>query len=286
MGVLSRSLAVTRVSFGVILRDRELLLFPILSAICSVSFVVAMLYPTLIIEGAVQRQSELEPVAYLMMFATYFGLSFITTFFNVCVVSTARTRFGGGDATFGESLGVALRRLPQIFAWSVVSASVGVLLAGLERSTRSSGPLARALAAVTRAIVGTAWTIATLFVVPAMVYEGVGPFGAIGRSVDALRKTWGESLVRHYGLGWAFSLLLMLGLGGFAIAAFVLTPAGGETLFVTIAGFAGLYVVLLFLLFTLANAVFNTALYHYARTGQVPGRFDEDVLKEALVKDS
>ena len=34
-----------------------------------------------------------------------------------------------------------------------------------------------------------------------MVYNNLGPLGAIKKSVQVLRKTWGESVIRYVGIG-------------------------------------------------------------------------------------
>jgi hypothetical protein len=41
-----------------------------------------------------------RPLECILVAAAYWGLAFIATFFNVCVVYTRKTRFEGGDATF------------------------------------------------------------------------------------------------------------------------------------------------------------------------------------------
>ena len=93
-----------------------------------------------------------------------------------------------------DGLGAANSRLPQIFAWSLVSATVGVLLKLLENVHEKLGE-------IISMVLGTAWTIMTFFVVPVLVVEKVGPFEAISRSTAILRKAWGEALVSHWGIG-------------------------------------------------------------------------------------
>mgnify|MGYP001617722254 CR=1 FL=1 len=116
-------------SFSVIGKDKELLLFPILATIFSGLFLVAILFPTLITGYIEDTLNTSDVFIYLILFLVYLGLAFIGTFFNVCVVYTAKIRFKGGDATFMESIRFAFSRLHVIFLWSVLSAIVGVLLA-------------------------------------------------------------------------------------------------------------------------------------------------------------
>jgi len=80
-----------------------------------------------------------DAVAYVLLGVSYLGLSFIATFFNVCVVYTTKTRFEGGDATFFDSIKFALSKLHLIFAWSLVSATVGLLLHALDQVAQRAG---------------------------------------------------------------------------------------------------------------------------------------------------
>ncbi|MBA4057841.1 MAG: hypothetical protein C0490_24205, partial [Marivirga sp.] len=130
MNAFSRSWMITRLTFGVINKDRELLWFALLSFIFSTLFAIAMIFPSIIptlMENDFSRDS-LQLFEYVIIFLTYFGLAFIATFFNVCVVYTAKIRFEGGDATFGQSIGFAFSKIYLIFQWSLLSATVGLLL--------------------------------------------------------------------------------------------------------------------------------------------------------------
>ena len=88
-----------------------------------------------------------------------------------------------GDApTIGFGLRIAVKRLPQIFGWAVVSATVGLILKMIENANDKVG-------AIIAALLGTGWTVLTYFVVPVLAVEGVGPVKAVKQSFDTLRQT-------------------------------------------------------------------------------------------------
>ncbi len=280
--VLERSWSLTKLSARILSQDKEMLLFPLLGGIFSLLFFVAMLFPTGVWAVAVGGEGvAFDVVNYVLMAITYFGLAFVATFFNVCVVFTTRTRFEGGDATFAQSIAFALSRVPQIAAWSALSASVGLFLHALDRVGKRHGGLGQVLVSVARGMLGMAWSVVTLFVVPVMVYEGVGPFDAVRRSMETLRHTWGESLVRHVGLGVAQSVVLFAGLLVGGVAVLALANLGGTALAVGIVLLVA-WVIVVVLVFQVLNAVFNTALYVFAQRGQAPGAYDADLLSHAL----
>lgn len=284
MGVFGRSWKLTRMSFGVIRQDKEMLFFPVIAGVLSTAFAFLLLFPTIIVgllhDQGGEGSTAFGALEYALVFTVYLGLAFITTFFNVCVVFTAKTRFEGGDATFLDSIRFAFGRTHLILAWSLVSATVGVLLYMLDNVAERAGFIGKLLLGAVRGILGAMWSIVTLFVIPAMVYHDLGPFEAIRRSVQTLKSTWGESLVRHYGLGLIQFLFLLLGFG-LAVVLFMALGSLGTVGIVIALGVTVAYFLGVILVFTVANNIFNTALYAYAN-GHPPSAFDAETLKNAF----
>ncbi|MEQ9413011.1 MAG: DUF6159 family protein, partial [Cyclobacteriaceae bacterium] len=220
---------------------------------------------------------------YIIIFLTYFGLAFIATFFNVCVVYTTKIRFEGGNATFGESMRFAFTKLGLIFKWSLLSATVGLLLKILDNLASRLGKGGQIVASILIGLLGMAWSIVSIFVVPVLVYEGLGPIDAVKKSTQVIKKTWGESLIRHFGLGliqfFVFVLIIALGFG----LTYLLTNAFDTLGLVIGVGVGVLLLLLAGLIFSVANTIFNTALYVYANKSLVPTGFDEETVKGAFV---
>jgi Family of unknown function (DUF6159) len=111
-----------------------------------------------------------------------------------------------------------------------------------------------------------------------MVYEGLGPFLAIRRSGEVLKKTWGESLVRHFSFG---IIQFFVAVPGIALILFGMFRA--DTLWFLIP-VGLLWLIVTALLFSVVAVVFNTALYEYASTGRIPQGFEGPTLKAAFVQ--
>jgi len=284
MNAFQRSWSVTKLTFSVINKDRELLWFAFLSFIFSAIFSVAMIFPTIVpsLLGENFSKDSLEAYQYAILFVTYFGLAFIATFFNVCVVYTTKVRFEGGNATFGESIRFAFSRIGVIVQWSLVSASVGLLLRILHNLASRLGKIGELVANIVIGLLGMAWSILTIFVVPVLVYENVGPFDAIKKSGAVIKRTWGESLIKTVGMGLVqiliFILLILVGVGFTIILTNAFDVIGllvGICLTVSLLLLAGL-------VFSVANTVFNTALYIYANTNTVAAGYDEEMVRGAF----
>ncbi len=283
--VFSRSWEITKISFRVIRKDKELLIYPILASIFSMIFSFAILFPTIFfswVENGIPEDmaTAFGLIEYLIVFATYLGLALIATFFNVCVVYTVKTRFEGGNATLGSSFKFAFSKFHLIISWSLIVATVGLLLYILDRIAESLGNVGEIVVRLIRGIIGMAWGIVTIFVIPGLVYYGLGPKDAIKKSVDTLKKTWGESIVRHYGLGFIQFLFFLLG-AGIGTGVYFLTQSLGFTGIIITVVIAAVYFLLLILIFNVANSVYNTALFVYADTGSIPEGFNKELMSKA-----
>ncbi|WP_457558917.1 DUF6159 family protein [Candidatus Harpocratesius sp.] len=285
MNVFSRSWEFTKLSFRVIKKDKELLLYPLLSSFFSLLYSVALLVPSIIIPILKATNPDYSALIgttqYIFVFITYLGLAFISTFFNVCVVYTAKVRFEGKNAKFGESLGFAIKRIPTIFMWSLLSATVGLFFYFLDNLAQSLGKAGQIIVSILRGILGMLWSILTIFVVPAMVYYNLSPFKAIKKSTQTLKKTWGESILRYYGLGALRFLFVFLGIIIAGVLLFLFYQLG-ITIILIIVGALFVYIMIVSLVFQVAEKVFNTALFVYADKGKAPTGYKSSALREAI----
>lgn len=282
MNFFERSWSTAKTSFSVIWQDKEMLLFPVIAAILSALFSFAMLFPTIIsqlLEGAVGF--EFGPLQMAATFVTYLGLGFITTFSNVCVVYTTKTRLSGGDATFFQSIGFALSKSHRILAWSVLAATVGLILRMITDAAERSGTVGRIILSILEGILAAAWSVMTIFVVPAMVFHDLGPIDALKKSAETLKRTWGESLIGNWGLGFISFLLVVPGIVGIVGGVALL---GGEMMKMGLFVLAGsiFWLVLATLVIGVANTVYSTALFMYAESGAAPQGFSTDLLTAAF----
>lgn len=279
MGKFSRSWELVKQSFAVLRSDKQLMLFPVLSAISClfVTILIAtggmlMLLParaTALANGERFNPNQ-SPVFLVAMFTLYVANYFIIVFFNVALVGVANSRLMGGTWTFRDGIELAWARKGTILQWALVAATVGMILRTIEERLGLIGKL------VMR-IIGVAWTLACYFVVPVLAFEGLTPFEAIKRSSKLFRDTWGERVVG----GFSFSLIsLLLMLPGIGLWLVCMVVGGAVGL---VAGFALLilYIVMLSVMMSAIQGIFNAALYRYACFKQVPPAFDQSLVASA-----
>ncbi|MGQ0536333.1 MAG: DUF6159 family protein [Methanobacteriota archaeon] len=251
-----------KTSLGVIRKDKEILLLPVLSALSNIALFAALAFgvfiPTRLFEG------NESPAGYAGVALFYFVSSFIVVFFNAALVAAAKERLTGGDPTVGSALSAAWARRGPIIMWALLTATVGLLLRGLERNTRS--PLGR----IARGLFGAAWSVASYFVVPILVMEGGSPFTALRRSLETIRRSWRETVVAEIGTGLVFFVIGLL--GALVFLAIGMTSGSGPVFGASV-GLIVIWVLLVATVATAVDAVLKMALYLYATSGRLPGEF-------------
>lgn len=279
---ISNGWALTKQSWRVLMLDKELLLFPLISGFCCLlvlgSFALPLYgvgyFELVMNDGQVDQEALNNPLVYIVLFAFYFVNYFVIIFFNSALISCAIIRFQGGNPTLSDGLSAACKRLPQIAAWALVSATVGLILKIIESRSEKAGQ-------IIAGILGTVWSITTYFVIPVLVVEKAGPVDAFKRSASILRKSWGEALVSNFGIGlltFIPTFLAFLVLAGGVIAIVAEKVVLGVILVV-----GGVFSMLLIsLISTTLSSIVIAALYLFAAEGEVPEHMDRSLLKNAF----
>ena len=273
MGRWARSKQLATSSWAVLRQDKELMVLPLISGVASLMIAATFLVPifmtsqTTDIEG--NATSSFGPLQYVLFFAMYVVLAYITVFFRTALLCGADERMKGGNPTLSSALGGAGRHAGKILPWAIVSATVSVILRSLEQR---SGLLGR----IVIGFVGMAWTVVTFLVLPILVFEGLGVGDAVKRSTQLLKATWGENLIVNGGIS-LFGFLLMIP----AVLLVVLGLAtdggsngGGLPLgFIVTGSIAVVWIIAVSCWTNAMSSVFQLALYRYAVDGEAPAAF-------------
>jgi Family of unknown function (DUF6159) len=256
--------------------DSELLLVPVIATIIMV-LLFAMLIIGLLVSGFVTATPDEAWTTQGLIFiaGSYLITAFVVAIATAMVAHTVAVRARGQNATIGQSLWVALRHLPALFMWALLSATVGVVLRAISERSQWLGRIATSF-------LGAAWGVVTYFVVPAIIIDKKSTFAALSRSGTVFKQTWGETLITNISLGLIFLALHTVAILLFLAAFFVSVETGIPSVFV-IGGIV--YVVWLFAAIALQhvlNSIVVTLLYIYATADTPPENFNV-MLLEAIV---
>src|SRR3989442_6721350 len=209
------------------------------------------------------------------LYQAILGAYLVTYFLSVCfmaaIIGAAAIRLQGQRPYVLDGIAAANASFFQILLWSFLAATVGVLLRFTSIRSDAGGRF------VSR-VLGYGWPIATLFVLPTMVLEGVGPVKSFRRSRALLRERWGAHHSGVLGTGLVFLLLFMVGLVPFVWG--IVGEPGSLAWPVA----AGLYCVLPRALWSVVHGILLTTLYHYATDSEAAFGFSWQALNHPWIR--
>jgi hypothetical protein len=264
---IGRSIELFKTSWGILMADKKLLVFPLLSGILSLIVLATFILPLVI------GQFLGGLFFYAALFAFYLVSYFVVIFFNTALISCVNARLQGRDMSVGEGLSNAFSHVTPILGWALLSATVGLILQLVRERGGIFGKIASAIA-------GGAWGLVTFFVVPILVLEDKGVFDAIKESTGLIRKTWGESII---GSGSILLVFFVIGIVGFLGVLATLLLGSFMVFGIALVLFIALVIVLAVVAAAM-QGIFVTALYTYAKTGTVPSAFNRDLIQNAFVQ--
>jgi hypothetical protein len=299
MNRFERSWLLFRSSLLVIVRNKELLIFPIFimaatSVIFLFFFAPAVLWPTghsyLSLEHwqalgdkfftrsshSGPHQFAFSPIAAAYLAFLYFVSMVAATFFNVAFYNEILAALSGQPVSLSRGLRFACSRWKAILMWALFAGVVGLIIKAIEQRLDIVGRIIARL-------IGVAWSIASVFVIPIIVREEetMNPVVMLKKSAGILKNAWGEGLIGYIGIGAVNAIVMMAAAVVITGAAVISAKLNNFWLLgFTIAGWVVLLVVWSYLM-NVASLVFKGALYLYAAEGTIAEPYDQHLLDSA-----
>jgi hypothetical protein len=299
MNKFQRSWLLLKSSLSVIARNKQLLVFPFIIFVCTVAIVGFFLAPPILrptgdpytsaahwqaiyhslftdSAAAGRAHTPFTTGALVYLGFLYFLAMFIATFCNVAFYHEILGALSGQPVSIGRGLKFASARLGSILMWTLFAGLVGLVIKLIEERLSIIG-------SIIGKIVGLAWSVAAVFVIPVIVREerNANPFTVIRKSAEVLKRTWGEALIGYAGLSIA-NMFVALGslvwLGG----AIALSVATHVFFFIPVAVAA--WLVGLFIwgyVAGVASNVYRGALYLYAAEGVIAEPYNQEMFDMA-----
>jgi Family of unknown function (DUF6159) len=186
--------------------------------------------------------------------------SFAIIMGNAVLIVGAQRVLIGEKPSLREGFLVAFTRLPQLLAWIFIVSVFGALITIVQRLLERLSSLGGFIFGTTA---GIGWGVTTYFVLPLVVLDGMGPFAALRRSAEVAGKTWLRQIMGDVSLGLVY---VFFAIPGFLLCSFV----GGPTAFLL----GLMYFVPLLISYGVVSAIYQTALYRFALSDEVPRGFE------------
>lgn len=268
----SRSWTLVKASAEVLRSDKELMLFPVISTLATLLVLATFAIPAFALR---LFEHGVGVFGAVWGFLFYFCQYSVIIFFNCALVGAAMMRLEGGNPTLADGINAAKSRIGAILGYAAIAATVGLVLQSLKN--KDNNFLVRMLGSG----LGVAWTLATFLVVPVLVSENIGPIDALKKSVDLLKRTWGENAIGNVGIGAVFGLIMVAAI----VVGVVATIAAGALspkLAILVGALFIVGVLLLGVYQAALSGIYSAALYRYATDGQAPAGFQSAGLQTAF----
>ncbi|HJZ47688.1 MAG TPA: DUF6159 family protein [Roseiflexaceae bacterium] len=275
---LSNSWELVKASAAVLRSDKELVVFPIVSAVGSLIVLATFAIP-MFLAGVFDQMSVdgkgFQPLGMLIAFLFYLVQYSVIFFCNTALVGAALIRLRGGDPTVADGFRIASQRLGPILGYALISATVGMILRAI---SERAGLIGR----IVISLIGFAWTVATYLVVPVLAAEEIGPLDAVKRSAQLLKRTWGEQLVGNAGVNAVFGLMLF-GIFLVGVPLIVLAALSNSVaLMVVVIALLVLAALALGVISSTLSGIYSAAVYRYAAEGEIGGEFSAKMVQSAF----
>jgi len=262
---LSNGWAITKSSFSILKKNKQLLLFPVLSGISMILIIASIVISLLASAGwdVDNLGFNNDAAPYLYTFLFYLVNYFVIVFFNMALIHCTKLYLQGEEVSIAAGLKFSLSRIGVIFSWAMFAATVGTLLKALQEN---SGWLGKLLAGA----LGIVWGVTTFFVVPVIAYENLGPIGAFKRSSQIMKEKWGEGLASTFSLGLIQFVAILLIIIPCALIANSISPVIG----------IGLGVLLICIVMTVVSAIeaIFISLVYQNINGNVEDHFNQQLI--------
>jgi hypothetical protein len=286
-----------RRSLQVIRTEPRLLLFPLVSGVCTIALALFFFAPFVwllfseiwwnppdwmaVSEGvrAMTKEQAFDLFAKDLAggFYAYGVLIYLTSlvvavFFNVAFCHAVLRALAGRPVSLRGGLRFALGRWRSILRWSLLAGTVGLLI-------RLAGERLGWLGRLALGLVGTAWSAAAVFAIPVIIRrEDSNPFAVLRDSAATLNGTWGESVAGYVGIqGAGVIALLALSIGA-VVAAYGAAKVDFEWLVLVVGAGWLLGLIAVGVLCGMATHVYRCALYVYATEGVVPEPYTSELM--------
>lgn len=280
IGKFKASRMIVSESWNILKQDKELAWFPVFSAFASLValVVMAVLFFSIVMGSNIHAfdgtsKNEMDIFGYVIMFVYYLVMFFITNYFLAGVYTIVHGRFSGQNLSLNDGINNANKNLGKIFLWSLISATVGVVLQIIADKSKIIGKIVVSL-------LGAAWGILTYFSLPSLIIGQKSVTDSFKESASVIRRTWGETIIVNFGVGLFFGLLIFLAII-VSIGVVVLVPI--RVVFIITFILFIIFLIAITIISSTLSTIFKLALYEFAITGNVPQGFTPDLVKGAVV---
>jgi hypothetical protein len=288
---LKNGFRVANATRKLVFKDKELFLYPIISAVIGIAMAVLVIGigAAIFLTGAVAGLSggQMALIVICLLILLYFLVYMVSSYFTIAMLMAFRSYASGKKMGMAEALGRTAPYTKLIIEWSLFYTIIVTIIHIIEEAIRMLlsryGIIGNVISGVLTGGINLALAASVAFAFPIILDEKKGPIATLKSSISFIMKNFGDTfggllfaeifeiILLLVGLGLIFLGIIVYAAYSIAIPAVILAIIGIITI---IAG-----VLLRYVLF---NA-FKLIIYDYKTRGTLPKGFDKSLI-DASVK--
>jgi hypothetical protein len=244
-------------SFSLIMKDADVIKPSFYSIIAGAFFTIF----SVIILFLLQSGFGSGILLYLFAFVIFLGNYFISYFFTGMTAFLVYDYFKDGDATMSEAWAATKKNMLTIFYLAIISAVVNIILGILRGRTRRDRSVTGGLSGMIIGFIEKAWTVATYFIIPAIVIEDGDLKSAVERASSIIKNNLLPIGVGEIAVGLVTGFLSVI---GFVIAIVIGISLAAVSPLIAIL-VAAILIVIIIALSMYVTTAYHTCLFLWAR---------------------
>lgn len=261
-------------SFSLILKDADVIKPSFYSIFVGMFFTIFSVIIMLFIESNL----HLGNIFYIVAFIVFLGNYLISYFFTGMTAFLVYDYFKDGDATMSEAWEAIKKNVLTIFYLAIISSIVNIIL-GTLRGRREQG-FSGGFSQMIIGFIEKSWTVATYFMIPAIVIEDRDLKGAVQRATQIITKNLLPIGVGEIAVGFVTGILSVIGFIIAAVIGFSLLPIIGSVLAILM---AAIVVVIVIAISMYVNTAYHTCLFLWARKAESSGVSGKSIVPPAPI---
>jgi len=237
-------------SFSLIAKDADVIRPSFYSILVGAFFTIFSVIILFFLQSGLQFGMTFYILAFLVLLGNYY----ISYFFTGMTAFLVYDYFKDGDATMSEAWDATKKNALTIFYLAIISAIVNIILGVLRGKARRNRSVAGGFSGMILDFIEKAWTVATYFIIPAIVIEDRDLGGAVERATHIIKRNLLPIGVGEIAVGLVTGILSVI---GFIIAIFI-----GISLFKLTTPLIAILIAAVLIVVVIAFSMYITTAYH------------------------
>lgn len=286
-----------------ILENPSCLIFPLVSGITKVLFVLLVLFSYILYavmhllkfaQTNPQASKQVMNVELKHMIPPLSGTILTLLFFFVCILISSimytalsfymAKKLEGQPTSIGASLYRGFSRIGSLSVWSLINAILALILKVIRKFARGNKFPFNLIVQFIAGAFKFAWRVLTFFVMPIFALKDLGAIATIEESGSTMKKMWGESIGANFNIG-IVGLLAFLLLGFLSWAPLYLVSGASFEHHPRLIMFYAIGLIIAGMLVSLwistATTLFQTATYLHSQ-GKSTGPFQKQFIETSF----